>query len=29
MTPKRFWGTDMSAALRAVRSSLGPDALDS
>jgi flagellar biosynthesis protein FlhF len=27
MTPKRFWGTDMSAALRAVRSSLGPDAL--
>ena len=27
MTPKRFWGTDMSAALRAVRSSLGGDAL--
>src|SRR3954464_11800238 len=27
MTPKRFWGTDMSAALRAVRSSLGIDAL--
>lgn len=27
MTPKRFWGADMAAALRAVRASLGPDAL--
>lgn len=27
MTPKRFWGADMSAALRGVRGSLGPDAL--
>lgn len=27
MNPKRFWGKDMSEALRAVRSALGPDAL--
>ena len=27
MNPKRFWGKDIPAALRAVRSSLGPDAL--
>jgi flagellar biosynthesis protein FlhF len=27
MNPKRFWGRDMSEALRAVRQSLGPDAL--
>ena len=27
MNPKRFWGRDMGQALRAVRSSLGPDAL--
>jgi len=27
MNPRRFWGKDMSAALRAVRNSLGPDAL--
>lgn len=27
MNPRRFWGRDMSEALRAVRQSLGPDAL--
>jgi flagellar biosynthesis protein FlhF len=27
MSPRRFWGKDMTAALRAVRNSLGPDAL--
>jgi flagellar biosynthesis GTPase FlhF len=27
MNPKRFWGRDMGEALRAVRSTLGPDAL--
>jgi flagellar biosynthesis GTPase FlhF len=27
MNPRRFWGRDMPAALRAVRNSLGPDAL--
>src|SRR5262252_5283574 len=27
MSLRRFWGKDMTAALRAVRNSLGPDAL--
>jgi flagellar biosynthesis protein FlhF len=27
MNPKRFWGKDLSEALRAVRNALGPDAL--
>ncbi|MGZ9130810.1 MAG: hypothetical protein ACXW4Z_23780, partial [Candidatus Binatia bacterium] len=27
MTPRRFWGRDMGEALRAVRGSLGADAL--
>jgi flagellar biosynthesis protein FlhF len=27
MSPRRFWGKDMTSALRAVRNTLGPDAL--
>src|SRR6478672_769058 len=27
MTPRRFWGSDITAALREVRAALGPDAL--
>ena len=27
MNPSRFWGKDLASALRAVRGTLGPDAL--